>query len=223
MSAQKKSDLAQKGIAPIFIVLVICFFFLGLILWNRNLLGFKFLSDTKQTPAQTATTQSTPTAPPKKLSLKETCLSELRSVPKPSFKYQLEDGPVGTLQPLYKKERFSGVKNIYSCYTSYMFNRVIEQAYTDMGAQYYETDKYGNKYIKPGQNAVFEKAVYNSLTNSFQNKGWKQTSQYNEKGSSGLPVMILTKNQDDREYFIDIGYSGMTGVAFSYIITVMEK
>src|SRR3989344_70990 len=143
----------QAGIAPIFIVLLICFFFLGFILMNRNIPGFKFLNEPKLTPSQSAKPISTQTNPPpaspKKLSLKETCLSEAKSVPKPPFKYQLEDGPVGTLQPIYKKERFSGAKNIYSCYTSFMFNRVMEKAYADMGITYYTTTKAGNKYVKP--------------------------------------------------------------------------
>lgn len=211
----------QKGIAPIFIVLIICFFFLSFILWNRNIPGFKFLDNLKQAPSQTNLPTSTPSSSPQKLSLKETCLSELKGVPKPPFKYQLEDGPVGTLQPIYKKERFAGAKNIYSCYTSFMFNRVMDEAYTDMGLQYHETDKYGNTYIKPGAPQAFEKAVYNSLSASFTKEGWELKSQYGEKDS--VPVMLLTKSKEGREYFIDITYSGSSGVAFSYVLTAMEK
>lgn len=222
MAAHSRSK-HQEGVAPIFIVLIICFFFLGFILWNRNLPGFNFFNSVKQAPVKTATVEtptSTPTPSPK-LSLKETCLSELKNVPKPPFRYQKEDGPVGTLQPIYKKERFAGAKNIYSCYTSFMFNRVMDEAYADMGVQYHETDKYGNTYIKPGAPQAFEKAVYNSLSESFKKDGWELKSQYGEKYS--VAVMLLTKSRDGREYFIDITYPGASGVAFSYVLTVMEK
>lgn len=212
----------EKGITPIFIVLVICFFFLGFFLWNRNFSSFKFLSNIKPVPSPSSITASSasPSASPKS-SLRETCLSELKSVPKPPFKYQKEDGPVGTLQPIYKKERFTGSKNIYSCYTSFMFNRVMDEAYADLGLQYHETDRFGNTYVRPGVPQAFEKAVYIRLSESFKSQRWELKSQYGEKYS--LPVMLLTKTEGSRQYFIDITYSGSSGVAFSYVLTVMEK
>ena len=216
----------QKGIAPLFIVLLICFFFLGFILWNRNIPGLKILDDIKPTPSQStkpvSTQTNSPSASPQKMSLKEACLSEAKSVPKPPFRYQLEDGPVGTLQPNYKKERFSGAKNIYSCYTSYMYNRVMVEAYADMGVTYYTVTKTGSKYVLPETIKTFEKRVDEALSNSFKKAGWERQTQYGETNGR-VPVMLLTKTKDGKQYFMDISYPGATGVAFSYVLTVMEK
>lgn len=227
MSAQKK--YFQQGVAPLFIILLICFGFVGLFLiWNIT--GFKFNIGKppvnnvpqKQNQPQVTLPKSTPTAQPQQLSLKQLCLSEMKSLPKPPFRYQSQSEPVGTLLPTYRKERFNGAKKTYSCYTNFMFNRVMEQAYADMGVQYYERDKYGNEYIKAGAIQAFEKAVDSALAASFQKDGWERKTQYGEK-SNLVVVMSLAKTKGDREYFLDIAYPGASGVAFSYTLTVMEK
>lgn len=229
MSAQTKFDLAQKGIAPILIILIICFGFISFF-FLRNFFGSKFnignppasSPSSRQNQLQTTSPANTPTAQPQKLSLKELCLAELKAVPKPPFRYQREDGPVGTLLPIYRKERFNGAKNTASCNIGFVFNRVMEQAYADMGLQYYERDKYGNQYIKTGAIQAFEKAVDLSLSTSFQKAGWVRKTQYGENNGFVI-VMSLTKTKDGREYFLDAAYPGASGVAFSYTVTVMEK
>lgn len=220
MSARLASK--QQGAIPLFLVVLICIFLIGLVIYlSRNYSPPKPASGTKPVSSQTPIP---PTSAPQKLSLKKICLSEAKSVPKPPFEYQLEDGPVGTLPPSYKKERFTDAKNIYSCYTSFLFNRIMEKAYADMGLAYYTVTKTGNKWVKPETVKSFEMATYNKLTESFKKDGWESKSQYGEKREGyGTPIMLLTKQKDGRKYFIDIGYSGLTGINFSYIITVVEK
>lgn len=210
----------QQGIAPILIILIICFGFISIfLLWNVS--GLKFnVGKPYRLPAASPT--NTPATQPQKLSLKELCLAEIKILPKPPFRYQSQDEAVGTLLPIYRKDRFKGAKNTASCYTGFMFNRVMEQAYADMGLQYYERGKGGTKYIKTGAIQAFEKAVDLSLSESFKKEGWKRTTQYGENNGF-VAVMSLTKTKDGREYFLDAAYPGASGVAFSYTVTVMEK
>ncbi|MBI2601070.1 hypothetical protein HYW42_03890 [Candidatus Daviesbacteria bacterium] len=210
----------QQGIAPIVLIIIICFGFFSFLLF-KNYSKFN-LNIWKQAPSQTSSPSGTPAATQQKLSLKELCIAEINSVPKLPFRYQSEDKATGTLRPTFKKERFEGAKNTASCYIGFMFNRVIEQAYADMGIQYYEKGLNGTKFIKPGAPEAFEKAVDNAFDASLKKAGWNRITQYGEK-SKLLPVILLSKQKDGKEYFLEVTHSGYSGVATSYIITVVEK
>ena len=105
---------------------------------------------------------------------------------------------MGTLLPLHKqKERFPNEEKASACITDYSVLAVKEQAFKDMGFDYYVFDKLtGNKLLNyPALNGQFNKAVDKAYTELMSVKNWKKVTPEGQR-EGGLPYIVYYKDND---------------------------
>lgn len=184
----------KEGLAPIWIILLIA------------LLGgiFAISRGYVKLPNNSSGVSSTTKQTTKKLSLREVCLDKIKDVPAPPFSYESKN-TMGTLLPLYKqKERFPNEDKASACITDYRVWPVNEQAFKDMGFDYYVSNKTTGKQLNyPAINGQFNKVVDKAYTGLMKVKNWKRVSPEGET-EGGLSYIVYYKEDGAYKMYTDI-------------------
>lgn len=189
----------KEGFAPIWIILLIALLG-GIFAISKGYIKLPNNNSSPNGSGVSSTTQSTA----KKLSLREVCLNKIKDVPPPPFSYKSKS-TAGTLLPLYKqKERFPNEDRASACITDYRVWPVREQAFKDMGFDYYVLDRSGNKQLNyPAVNKQFSLAVDRAYTVLMGAKNWKRVSSEGER-EGGLPYIVYHKEDGVYKMYADI-------------------
>ena len=157
-----------KGFSAIILIILVCLGFVSF---------FALKNWTSKSPVQTTPVPAVSQTVAKKSSLREVCFDKIKNLPAPPFSYK-DKKTMGTLLPLYKtKERFPNENNASACVTDYRVWDVREQAFKDMGFDYYTVDRSGNRVLNfPAVNKLFDPAVDRAYTQLMNAKGWKKVS-----------------------------------------------
>lgn len=184
----------KEGFAPIWVILLIALLG-GILAVSRG-----YVKLPSNNSGISSTTQ--PTA--KKLSLREVCLDKIKDVPAPPFSYKSKN-TMGTLLPLYKqKERFPNEEKASACITNYRVLDVKEQAFKDMGFDYYVFNKTIGKQLNYSAiNGQFDKAVDKAYTEMMRVKNWKRVSAEGER-EGGLRYIVYYKEEGIYKMYADI-------------------
>lgn len=184
----------KERFAPIWIILLIALLG-GIFAINRGYV--KLPSNNSGIPPVTQPAS-------KKLPLREVCLDKIKYIPAPPFSYKSKN-TMGTLLPLYKqKERFPNEDKASACITDYRIWPVKEQAFKDMGFDYYVLDRSGKKQLNyPAVNKQFSLAVDRVYTVLMGAKNWKKISPDGER-EGGLPYIVYYKEDGAYKMYADI-------------------
>ena len=203
-----------KGFAPIWIVLIILLLTIGGIFALKR----GYIKSSNQNSKTSPTTQPAT----KKVSLREVCLDKIKDIPAPPFSYKSKN-TMGTLLPLHKqKERFPNEEKASACITDYSVLAVKEQAFKDMGFDYYVFDKLtGNKLLNyPALNGQFNKAVDKAYTELMSVKNWKKVTPEGQR-EGGLPYIVYYKEDGGYKMYADISQG--TDMYFFVTLTVIGQ
>lgn len=190
----------KEGFAPIWIILLTALLG-GIFVVGRSYVKLPSRNSNLNSSKASSTTQSTN----KKLSLREVCLDKIKDVPAPPFSYASKK-TMDTLLPSYKaKERFSNQEKASACVTDYSIWAVKEQAFRDMGFDYYKFNKTIGKNLLnyPAINSQFNPAVDRAYTLLMGAKNWKKISRNGEK-YGGLPYIVYFKEEGVYKMYVDI-------------------
>lgn len=204
LSKLSKYNNFQKGLAPIWIILLI------LLLGGIFVIGKGNLS--KLFPVKSISpvipSPSSESARVKKQSLYDLCKEKIQLLPKLPFTYE-KITTTGSSADIYRKDRIKDKKYMEeyaSCGLDYSTIKVIEKTYASLGLQYYNYSKDGsskswntqdiNRF--PGKLDI----VYGEI---LKKDGWvRQTKEGGERLGYGLPTLIYYKDMGDKNYYIDV-------------------
>lgn len=213
----KQKKKMQKGFVPIWIILVI-FLFGGLFAMRQGYLKFSSNNPTNKVTSRTGSPSATQLSG-EKLSLREVCLDKIKDLPAPPFSYKSKS-TVATLLPLYKrKERFPNEDKTRTCITDYSITDVKEQAFKDMGFDYYVPNKTTGRQLNyPAINGQFDRAVDAAYTELMKVKNWERVTPQGER-EGGIPYIVYVKEEGVYKMYADVTQG--TDMFFSVTLTVI--
>lgn len=202
--------MKKNGFAPIWIILLI-FLLGGLFLAKGNLFSNKNNGSVKNSPVVTpsATTAASSDSQAKPKSLYDLCKSEIQTLPKLPFVYEVII-PTGSSAEQYRKDRIGDKKSFSgyaSCGLNYSTIKVIEKTYASLGLEYYEYSKTDSKtrWMNYPSLKQLPKNIDNIYGDILKKEGWiRQTKEGGEDLAGGLPTLIYYKDMGDKNYYIDV-------------------